>query len=48
MKVVNDIDRRRVRRTLTEVKRKFEEALRLSEQLQQREQNGQTSTHRRR
>ena len=49
MKVVNDIDRRRVRRTLTEVKRKFEEALRLSEQLQQKERNGEsTTTHRRR
>jgi len=30
----NDMERRRVRRTLTEVKDKLEEALRLSEQLQ--------------
>ena len=32
-KLESEIERRRVRRTLTEVKRKFEEALRLSEAL---------------
>ncbi|HTU70390.1 MAG TPA: hypothetical protein VMF11_08700 [Candidatus Baltobacteraceae bacterium] len=35
LKISNEVDRRRVRRTLTEVKDKLEEALRLSEQLQQ-------------
>ena len=43
-KLQTEIDRRRVRRTLTEVKRKFEEALRLSEELQQKGANGQPTT----
>lgn len=48
-KLLTEIDRRRVRRTLTEVKRKFEEALRLSEELHKKEANGQpTSTNRHR
>jgi hypothetical protein len=46
-KPVNDIDRRRIRRTLAEVKRKFEEALRLSEELQQKGAHGQPTTTRR-
>jgi hypothetical protein len=34
MQIHNDMERRRVRRTLAEVKNKLEEALRLSEQMQ--------------
>jgi hypothetical protein len=34
MQIHNDMERRRVRRTLSEVKDKLEEALRLSEQIQ--------------
>lgn len=34
MLIHNDMERRRVRRTLSEVKDKLEEALRLSEQIQ--------------
>jgi hypothetical protein len=49
MKIHNDIERHRVRRTLAEVKHKLEEALRLSEQLQQKGRHGQSTTshHRR-
>jgi RNase P protein component len=48
-KTVNEIDRHRIKRTLTEVKRKFEEALALSEERQQKEPNGQpTTSHRHR
>ncbi len=40
MKVHNEIERHRVRRALAEVKHKLEEALRLSEQLAQKESHG--------
>lgn len=49
MKVHNEIERHRVRRALAEVKHKLEEALRLSEQLAQKERHGRsTTTHHRR
>ena len=44
----SEIDRHRVRRTLNEVKRKFEEALRLSKELQNKGQYGQTTSRHRR
>jgi RNase P protein component len=40
----NDVERHRVRRTLTEVKNKLEEALRLSEQLQSKGNHGEPTT----
>lgn len=48
IRVRNEIDRHRVRRTLAEVKRKLEEALRLSEQLQRKGTHGKTTAHRHR
>ena len=49
LKIHNDMDRRRVRRTLAEVKNKLEEALRLSEQMQYKGKHGEPTTtdHRR-
>lgn len=44
MDVKSDIERHRVRRTLNEVKRKLEEALRLSIELQDKGQHGQSTT----
>jgi hypothetical protein len=46
MQTRNEIDRHRVRRTLNEVKRKFEEALRLSKELQSKGQYGEPTTSR--
>ena len=48
-KIVNDVERQRIRRTLAEVKHKLEEALRLSEELQQkgRHERSATTSHRR-
>ncbi len=49
MHIKNEFDRHRVRRTLAEVKRKFEEALRLAQELQHKGIYGQpTTTHRHR
>lgn len=49
LKIHNEIDRRRAQRTLAEVKNKFEEALRLSEQMQHKGKHGEptTTNHRR-
>jgi hypothetical protein len=49
LKIHNDMERRRVRRTLAEVKNKLEEALRLSEQMQNKGKHGEATTpdHRR-
>jgi hypothetical protein len=49
LRIENDIDRHRVRRTLAEVKNKLEEALRLSEQMQKKGRDERTATtdHRR-
>jgi len=44
MQVRSDIDRHRVRRTLNEVKRKLEEALRLSKELHKKGQYGEPTT----
>jgi hypothetical protein len=48
MQVKSEIEAHRVRRTLNEVKRKLEEALRLSQQLQHKGQYGEQTTPRRR
>jgi hypothetical protein len=49
MQIHNDMERRRVRRTLAEVKNKLEEALRLSEQIQNKGKHAEpTTTDRRR
>jgi hypothetical protein len=49
MRVINEFERHRMRRTLAEVKLKFEEALRLSEKQQRKGKYGEsTTTHRRR
>ena len=48
MQVKSEIDAHRVRRTLNEVKRKFEEALRLSQQLKDKGQYGEQTIARRR
>jgi len=48
MQVKSEIDAHRVRRTLNEVKRKLEEALRLSQQLQDKGTYGEQTTPRRR
>ena len=55
MQIKTDIERYRVRRTLSEVTRKLEEALRLSQQIkgevppdQTEKQNAETATHRHR
>jgi hypothetical protein len=49
MRIKSEFERHRVRRTLAEVKRKFEEALRLAEELQRKGIYGQpTTTHRHR
>ncbi|HET9028569.1 MAG TPA: hypothetical protein VFN49_00195 [Candidatus Aquilonibacter sp.] len=48
-RLLNEFERHRMRRTLAEVKRKFEEALRLSESQQRKGKYGQpTITHRHR
>jgi hypothetical protein len=49
LRIENDMDRRRIRRTLAEVKTKLEEALRLSEQISQKGKNEQPAVtdHRR-
>jgi hypothetical protein len=49
LRIENDMDRRRIRRTLAEVKTKLEEALRLSEQIAQKGKNEQPAVtdHRR-
>jgi hypothetical protein len=39
MRIHNDLERHRARRTLTEVMRKLEEALRLSQELQRKGQH---------
>jgi hypothetical protein len=44
MRINNDVERQRARRTLSEVKNKLEEALRLSVQLQHKGTNEQSST----
>ncbi|HTZ54068.1 MAG TPA: hypothetical protein VMB20_03330 [Candidatus Acidoferrum sp.] len=44
MKIHNDMERRRVRRTLAEVKDKLEEALRLSEQHHNKGKHVQSTT----
>jgi hypothetical protein len=46
MQVKSEIDRHRVRRTLNEVKRKLEEALRLSKELQNKGIYGEPTTPR--
>ena len=48
-KITNDVERQRIRRTLAEVKHKLEEALRLSEEFQQkgRHERPATTNHRR-
>ena len=49
MRVVNEFEKHRIRRTLAEVKRKFEEALRLSEMQHNKGKYGEpTTTNRRR
>jgi hypothetical protein len=49
LRITNDMERRRFRRTLAEVKSKFEEALRLSERMQHKGNYGEsTTTHHRR
>jgi hypothetical protein len=48
-RITNDVERRRMRRTLAEVKHKLEEALRLSEQLQYKGRHDEpTPSHHRR
>jgi hypothetical protein len=44
MQINNDMERRRVRRTLAEVKYKLEEALRLSEQIQNKGKHAESTT----
>lgn len=44
MRVRSELERHRVRRTLAEVKRKLEEALRLSQELHNKGQYGQPTT----
>jgi hypothetical protein len=49
MRIRNELERHRARRTLNEVKRKLEEALRLSEELQRKGQyDRSTSSYRHR
>jgi hypothetical protein len=48
LKIHNEMDRRRVQRTLAEVKNKLEEALRLSEQTQCKGKHGEPTTARHR
>jgi hypothetical protein len=48
MRFANDIDLHRARRTLSEVRRKLEEALRLSRSLDERNHEQPTATNRHR
>jgi hypothetical protein len=48
MRPQNELERQRVRRTLTEVKLKLEEALRLSRELNVKGKHGKTASHHRR
>jgi hypothetical protein len=48
MRLITDLERHRVRRTLSEVRRKLEEALRLSRSLNERNHEQPTTSNRHR